>query len=134
MALFKHIALIEDNPIDVFINTKVIEQAELGETISSFPSAQPALDYLKDSEEKNLELPELIILDIRMPDMDGFEFLEAFAQFSDVVTQSVKIIMLSSSIDLEDELKARSFASVIDFICKPLTKDKLLSVNFNSHQ
>jgi CheY-like chemotaxis protein len=134
MALFKHITLIEDNPIDVFINTKVIEQAELGETISSFPSARPALDYLKDSEEKNLELPELIILDIRMPDMDGFEFLEAFAQFSDVVTQSVKIMMLSSSIDLEDELKARSFASVIDFICKPLTKDKLLSVNFNTHQ
>ena len=134
MALYKHIALIEDNPIDVFINTKVIEQAELGETISSFPSARPALDYLKDSEEKNLEMPELIILDIRMPDMDGFEFLEAFAQFSDVVTTSVKIIMLSSSIDLEDELKARSFASVIDFICKPLTKDKLLSVNFNTHQ
>ena len=134
MALFKHITLIEDNPIDVFINTKVIEQADLGETISSFPSARPALDYLKDSEEKNLELPELIILDIRMPDMDGFEFLEAFAQFSDVVTKSVKIIMLSSSIDLEDELKARSFASVIDFICKPLTKDKLLSVNFNTPQ
>jgi CheY-like chemotaxis protein len=134
MALFKHITLIEDNPIDVFINTKVIEQAELGDTISSFPSARPALDYLKDSEEKNLELPELIILDIRMPDMDGFEFLEAFAQFSDVVTQSVKIIMLSSSIDLEDELKARSFASVIDFICKPLTKDKLLSVNYDKRQ
>lgn len=130
MALFKHIVLIEDNPIDVFINTKVIEQADLGENILSFPSARPALDYLRDSEMNNLLLPELIILDIRMPDMDGFDFLDEFVQLSTSITSTVRILMLSSSIDPEDEAKAKSYSQVIDFICKPLTRDKLLAVNF----
>ena len=131
MTPFKHIVLVEDNPIDVFINTKVIEQANLGNVIHSFPSARPALDYIKDSDEKNLELPDLIILDIRMPDMDGFDFLNEFNQFSDTITQDIKILMLSSSIDPEDEAKAKSYTAVVDFICKPLTRDKLLSVNFS---
>ena len=128
MALYKQIILIEDNPIDVFINTKVIEQAGWGEKIFSFPTARPALDYLNDSSLNNLELPELIILDIRMPDMDGFEFLEHFMKFSDEIKSTVKIIMLSSSIDPEDELQAKSFSNVIDFICKPLTRDKLIAI------
>jgi CheY-like chemotaxis protein len=93
MTPFKHIVLVEDNPIDVFINTKVIEQANLGNVIHSFPSARPALDYIKDSDEKNLELPDLIILDIRMPDMDGFDFLNEFNQFSDTITQEIKILI-----------------------------------------
>jgi CheY-like chemotaxis protein len=131
MALFKHIVLIEDNPIDVFINTKVIEQADLGQKIQSFPSARPALDYLKDSELNHLELPELIILDIRMPDMDGFDFLDAFIQLSENITSSVRVLMLSSSIDPEDESKAKAYTNVIDFICKPLTRDKLLAVKFD---
>lgn len=132
MTQFKHIVLIEDNPIDVFINTKVIEQANLGEFTQSFPSARPALDYLKDSDKNNLALPELIVLDIRMPDMDGFEFLDEFELFPESIKSNIRILMLSSSIDSEDETKAKSYPSVIDFICKPLTRDKLLSIDFNA--
>lgn len=130
MKPFNHIVLVEDNPIDVFINSKVIEQANLGEVIQSFPSGRPALDYLKDSNVKNLALPELIILDIRMPDMDGFEFLDEFNQFPDSITEQIKILMLSSSIDPDDESKAKSYPHIVDYICKPLTRDKLLSINF----
>lgn len=120
------VAIIEDNPIDVFINTKVIQQAELAEEILPFNSAREALNYLQNCSELGSIPPELIILDIRMPDMDGFDFLDVFETLPDTLRNYVKIVMLSSSIDPVDESKALSYPSVVTFISKPLTRDKIL--------
>jgi CheY-like chemotaxis protein len=122
MSQFSIVGIVEDNPIDIFINTKVIEQTNLCNELVTYNSAREALERLANNQGAN---PELILLDIRMPDMDGFEFLDAFMKLPEAIHQKCKIIMLSSSIDDADESKARSYPVVYDFVCKPLTREKI---------
>ena len=125
MSQFSIVGIVEDNPIDIFINTKVIEQTNLCDELVTYNSAREALASLAKNQASQTPNPELILLDIRMPDMDGFDFLDAFMKLPDAVQQNCKIIMLSSSIDDADESKARSYAAVCDFVCKPLTREKI---------
>lgn len=119
--------LVEDNPIDIFINTRVILQSGLGANVFSISNGLKAIDYLKD--EKNLNaLPDIILLDIRMPEMDGFEFLEKFSELEFNDGRVIRIILLSSSIDPSDYERARKNPLVLDYIPKPLTKEKLLAI------
>lgn len=119
--------LIEDNPVDIFINTKVINQSGLGAEVFAIPSAKKAIEYFQD--ERNIKnLPDLILLDIRMPDMDGFEFLEIFNALGNPHLAQIRIILLSSSLDPLDYDRARNNSLVIDFIPKPFTREKLLAI------
>jgi CheY-like chemotaxis protein len=129
MSQFTIVGIVEDNPIDIFINTKVIEQTNLCDELVTYNSAREALASLANNQASQIPNPELILLDIRMPDMDGFDFLDAFMKLPEAVQQKCKIIMLSSSIDDADESKARSYPAVYDFVCKPLTREKIERFN-----
>jgi CheY-like chemotaxis protein len=73
----------------------------------------------------HVEFPEIIFLDINMPEMNGWDFLEALQELPSHLSNKCRIVMLSSSIDTADIRKARTYAMVEDFISKPLTVDKL---------
>lgn len=118
------ILLVEDSPIDAFIHRKVIEQQGLSNNIICYPTANLALKFLEGIIDIN-DAPTLIFLDIRMPDLDGFDFLERFAGLPISITHKSRIIMLSSTIDESDLQKAGSNKFVLAFIPKPLTKAKL---------
>lgn len=118
------VLIIEDNPIDVFINTRVIEQSGLSKEIIAKQSAREALEFLNERAISQ-ELPNLIFLDIRMPDLDGFEFLQEFSELPQRVLDLCKIIMLSSTIDPIELEKVRNSPFVLTFIPKPLTRDKI---------
>ena len=112
--------LVDDNEIDNIINEKIIEANSFAESILVFQTGQEALDYLKNNQDSAEELPEIVFLDINMPIMDGFQFLEDFENFSETVRGKCKIIMLSSSISPKDIDRAASSRYVKKYLNKPL--------------
>jgi len=127
---FKLIMLIEDSNIDNFINAKVLELTHFAEKVITKLSAMSALSYFQNNVDSESDIPDVIFLDIRMPEMDGFQFLEAFENLPEYIRNKPKIIMLSSSIDTLDQSRALHNKLVHSYISKPLTKDNLLSITF----
>lgn len=117
--------LVDDNSIDNYVSKIVVEKENITETITVKSSAIEALDYLK---AKTDNFPELIFLDIKMPIMDGFEFLHEFSKFTVDKIENSAIVMLSSSISNADVEAASNEQHVIEYLSKPLSKDKLAKV------
>ena len=121
----KEIVLIDDDPISNLINKRIIETHFNFKTIV-FTDAAKALEQLKQwlIAEPNV-LPEVIFLDIEMPDMNGWEFLDQLHTLPDTLIDKCHVIVLTSSIDFEDIEKSKTYSVVRNFISKPLTADKL---------
>lgn len=128
-ARYKKIMLIDDNEIDNLINQKMIEASGIGERIMVHSGAKSALESLKNleklSDSPEQLLPELIFLDIDMPIMDGFQFLEEFDRLSDAIKNYTKVVMLTSSMNPQDLSKAKKSAYVKKYLNKPLSQDAL---------
>lgn len=122
--------IIDDNEIDIFINQKTIESLNIAKRVQSFSSAQDALNYLKLMDEENsyyqLLAPQLILLDINMPIIDGFKFLDEFNKYTIFKQNPIAIFMLSSSLSPDDINKINNYKNVFGIISKPLKADKLI--------
>tara|TARA_R110002051_G_scaffold137469_1_gene209968 strand:- start:4596 stop:4985 length:390 start_codon:yes stop_codon:yes gene_type:complete len=119
------ILLIDDNYIDNYINKTIVTKENIAATITVMLSPLEALEYLKDKKDS---LPELIFLDIRMPQMDGFEFLVEFSRLLDDKKNNCKIVMLSSSHNMQDIETAKQNPCVLEYLVKPLSASKLSAV------
>lgn len=117
--------LIDDNEIDQRFYNRVLERSGLVEQVLTFTFADEALEHLAAS--KGLEV-DVIFLDINMPRMDGFEFLEAATdQFGNQFAKIV-VAMLTTSLNPADRERAESFEVVKDFIYKPLTVEHVQNI------
>lgn len=114
--------LIDDNPIDLLVNQHVVKKVIPEVEVVQKKSAVEALDYLRNSENK---LPDFILLDIKMPLLDGFGFLEEFKKDLANRQTGVRIFILSSSIDPEDLRRAKEEELVVAFVQKPLRAENL---------
>ena len=123
-----HICIVDDDDIYRFTLIKSIRPLLLGNKISVFSNGESALGYISHNQIDAAALPDIILLDIDMPVMDGFQFLEEYEKIKDVLAKKITIHMVSSSVDPRDIKKAKSFGTVTDYIIKPLKKDILKSL------
>ncbi|WP_395043033.1 response regulator [Flavobacterium sp.] len=128
------ILCIDDDPITLMLCKKVISKTEFSKEIDTARNGEEALKYfdnLKIEIEKNQNtlFPQLIFLDLNMPVMNGWEFLDEFSNNGYIKSfANTKVIVLSSTIDPSDVDKSKLYPMVINFLSKPITKEMLQSI------
>ncbi len=121
MNSIERIILIDDDPDTSFYNKLILEQEEVAKEILIFEECEEALEYL----ENGFEIVDLILLDINMPKLNGWQFLERFEKLKKRIESSIVIIMLSSSVNNDDINKSKKNNLVKGFINKPLNQEKI---------
>lgn len=116
----KVILFVDDDEISNFVSVKTIEDAGIADYIQSVTSAMDALEIIDQGIEGKVALPDLIFLDINMPVMNGWDFLEAYRKIKDKLPRPIRIIILTSSVYQQDKEKAATFEEVDDYTLKPL--------------
>lgn len=127
---FKKILVIDDNPTDRYIAKRMAEKYHFAEEIILHESAVEALNYIRSLENVPDLLPQLIFLDINMPGMNGYEFLEEYAKLSETIKSNCIILMITTSIHPDDFKKAENDPSIFRFLNKPLDKEKFRLIEY----
>ncbi len=124
----KTLGIVDDDKIYTFLIKKTIEQTNLVDMVKIFDNGLNALNFLKKNADNPDSLPEIILLDLSMPVLDGWGFLEEYIPLSPKLGRKITIYVVSSSISPYDVAKAKSISSVTDFIIKPISKEKLITI------
>lgn len=117
--------IVDDDDIYIYGIKKMLKKNPLCKELKIFHNGEEALDFFKDLTQHPKDIPDIIILDINMPVMDGWEFLDEFIPLRPKLQKEVVIYMVSSSIDINDIEKAKSISEISDYIVKPITEEKL---------
>jgi CheY-like chemotaxis protein len=125
MRMLNFLMLIDDNEITNFYHEDLIRDMQIAREFKIYNSSTTALDYLKKVIDKEATQPDLILLDIKMPDLDGFDLLHELEDYSIESTEKMNIIILTSSTLKRDREMADRFPFLKGFMEKPLTEDKV---------
>ena len=117
--------VVDDNQIDLYIAEMVMATTKFAEQVICVGSAREALDYLRPLNDRPDELPHLIFLDINMPEMTGFDFLNEYERLPENIRKKCIIMMLTTSLDENDRKQAEENVFVQRFLNKPLDRDKI---------
>jgi CheY-like chemotaxis protein len=126
MHQIKNILIIEDDQICQFIIRKVIKSTINIENTHLFSNGKIALDYIIAQLDTPENLPDVILLDINMPVMNGWQFLDQYSKINELINKNIYIYLLTSSQNPDDLLQSKNSELVIDYIIKPINSEKLI--------
>ncbi len=130
---YQSVMIVDDCEIDNYINEIIIKKAGFAENVYKHSGALGSLEFLKNIAMLNYTdldlLPSVLFLDINMPVLDGFQFLDELNNFPTQLNRKIKIVILSSSANPSDIKKASQYKQVVKFLHKPLTKEDLYNLN-----
>ncbi|HEV7349819.1 response regulator [Telluribacter sp.] len=117
--------IIDDSRIYVFGLTKIIQTYKLCDNVMVFENGEKAIRYIADNITDKGALPEIIFLDINMPIMNGWDFLDEFIKLKDSIHKNIVIYMVSSSINPQDLERAKTYSEISEYIIKPIAISRL---------
>ena len=124
----KVIWVVDDDPVYQIIINKIIQRSGFFSAVSTYKNGKIALDALLQGIDSYTALPDIILLDINMPVMDGWEFMEEIKTIKSQIDKKIIIYIVSSSIALEDKNKSKSYENILGYLSKPVTVDDLISI------
>ena len=124
----KIIWVVDDDPIYQIIIQKIIQKSGMFSSFLKFSNGKEAIVALKHKIEKEELLPDFILLDINMPIMDGWEFMDEAIQIESKINKKIAIYIVSSSIAVEDKYRAKTYLSILGYLSKPVTVENLAKI------
>ncbi|NNE76375.1 MAG: response regulator [Pricia sp.] len=128
MTKIKSTCIIDDDPIFIYGTQRLMQEENFSETIIVFNNGQDAIDGLHEMTDRGENLPSVILLDLNMPIMNGWEFLEDFVKIPNLNRENVTVYIISSSVDPRDLERIKNYEVVNNYILKPLTPQDLHAI------
>ena len=120
--------IVDDDDIYQFTTSLLLKKTDLVNKIIVFSNGLKAINFLKDEMGTKENIPDVLFLDINMPVMDGWEFLEEYLLIKPMMPKTVVIYMVSSSVDERDVLKAKSISALSGYLVKPISSQNIMEV------
>jgi CheY-like chemotaxis protein len=124
----KTIFLIDDDPVFVFLTKRIISRTNIGCQIKVFADGELAIDRLREICADSSLLPDIIFVDLSMPVMDGWEFLNEYSALAPNICKQIELFILSSSISPQEVERSKTYPEVADFLIKPVAKGKIAEI------
>ena len=127
--------IIDDDPMSSFYIKRLAELGELANIITIYDKARGAVEYLLHHKKSPEHLPDVILLDIYMPEMDGWTFMKEYSTIKNQLVKTIQIYIISSSNHPKDVNRAENIPDVVDYLVKPVTIDllKRVVIEFGAH-
>ena len=122
------ICIVDDDDVYKYTVTKSIEKNKLAKKVLIFSDGEEAINFMIDNVANSNHLPDIIFLDINMPIMDGFQFMDEYVKLKPFVGKKITIYMVTSSIDDADIERAKKISDISDYIVKPIKVEQLTEI------
>jgi CheY-like chemotaxis protein len=128
---YKRIFVVDDDEVNNFVTEKLLHQFDSDYEIIAYSNPLQAFEVLEKAKTGKANFPDMILLDINMPGMDGFEFLMKMKEYG--LSDKIQVIMYSSSSHQDDQRKAKTYSNVIGYLEKPFSAQaygRILDLSF----